>query len=77
MKLTHDKISPFSEGLAVVHKNGEWFHVNPDGIPAYKERYEWAGPFSQGVALVRKNSRWFCIHPDGKRVKKFYLILVS
>ncbi len=62
----YEYISEFSEGRAVVMKDGEWFHVYSDGNPAYDERYNHVGTFSQGRAWVKKNIAWYHILLDGE-----------
>lgn len=63
---------PGDNGLrAVCDRSNKWFHVNEDGIPAYKERYSWVGRFTNGQASVsNKNRENFCINTEGKIVNK-------
>jgi len=65
----YDYVGEFHEGLACVRNNSKFFHVNPDGVPAYKERYDWAGNFRDGVALVLKDRKQIHIRPDGTKVE--------
>ena len=64
---TYDYVRPFSEGLATVRNNGWWFHIHPDGSPAYEERFNSVGDFCEGIALAEKDGRSFLIRPDGTR----------
>jgi len=64
----YNKVGPFSEGLAWARKNGEWFHIRPDGTPAYEQRFDNVCAFSGGSALVLKDGRRFRIYPDGTPV---------
>ncbi len=34
LKRMYDDVSPFSEGLACVKKDGRWFHIRPNGSRA-------------------------------------------
>jgi hypothetical protein len=61
----YDCVYSSSEGLTLVRNKGSWFHVLPDGTPAYGQRYDNAHSFSGGVALVCSNGRWFPICHDG------------
>lgn len=62
----YEDAGSFSEGLAWVRKNGKEFHINPNGKPAYKERYDWVGSFSNGVTRARNNKKDFHIGTNGK-----------
>jgi len=35
-----------------VKKDNQWFHITPDGQPAYRERYLAVGNFWNGKAFV-------------------------
>ena len=54
-------------GLAPAKLNGRWFHIKPDGEPAYSHRFELAFGFYDGLATVKKGGEWFHIKPDGSR----------
>jgi len=56
----------FSGGLASARKVKEWFHIRPDGQPAYQERYDDVSPFSEGLAWAEKDGKWFHIRPNGQ-----------
>jgi hypothetical protein len=64
-KFNYDRVGPFMDGLAKARKNGQCFHVLPDGTPAYPERYEEAEDFQSGFASVKKNGKWSHIKKDG------------
>ncbi len=64
----YDAVDSFSEGLAWVRKGEEWFHIRPDGTPAYAERYDIVSSFSGGLARVQRGKEEFHIRPDGTRV---------
>ena len=64
----YDFVGFFSqEGLALVRKGKEFFHIHVDGTPAYEQRYDDAGPFSEGLARVIKDGECFHIHTDGTK----------
>jgi len=56
-----------AEGLIVVCKDGKWFHVYSDGMPAYEERYDHVGHFVRGTSAVINGREMFLIRPDGTR----------
>ncbi len=65
----YDDVGNFSgDGLAWAAKNGEEFHIHPDGTPAYEQRYDWAGPFQDGEAAVMTGQEVFLINPKGERI---------
>jgi len=68
LKRIYDFIGPWSEGLARVRKGDKYFHIRPDGKPAYKERYDAVGSFFKGRAHVKREGKQFYIRPDGVRV---------
>ncbi len=55
-------------GLAPVCLDGKWYHITPDGKPAYKHVYDEAFGYYNRRAAVRLNEDWFHIHPDGQRL---------
>jgi len=63
----YDHVGSFSEGLARARKDGQEFHIRPDGNPAYEQRYDYVDTFSEGLARVRKDGQGFHIRPDGTR----------
>jgi len=58
-------VGGFREGLALVVKDGKWFHIRPDGKPAYEQRFDQAGIFINGTAAVTLNGRQLRIRHDG------------
>jgi len=66
----YKRVGCLSDGVIhVCDKEGNWFHILPDGTPAYKERYKWVSPFSSGRAQVcDKDDKWFHIRPDGTKI---------
>lgn len=69
VKYGYIHVGTFYGGLAQVRDSaGMWFHVKPDGTPAYKERYDWVDDFSQGVAFVGNGEQRFRIRADGTKV---------
>lgn len=64
----YDTVDAFREGLARVRKCNQWFHIRPDGSPAYGERYDFVGDFKEGLTQAKKGDEWFYIRPDGTRV---------
>ena len=73
-KQHYDSVGGFNEGLARVEKGNEWFHIRPDGEPAYTERFDsvevfhegLAEDFSEGLAQARMGDECFHIRPDGE-----------
>ena len=63
----YDCVGHFREDLAPVRKDGQEFHIHPDGSPAYEARFDFVEAFSEGLALVEKDGEWFHIRPDGTR----------
>ena len=55
----YDHVGVFSEGMYVVRKGEQYFHVREDGKPAYTQRYSHVGPFYDGFAVVCKDGRRF------------------
>jgi hypothetical protein len=64
----YDYVESFWEGLAVVQHAGEWFHVRPDGTPAYAARFDWVGAFNDALADARKDNEELTIDMRGKKV---------
>jgi len=58
--------SIFREGRGRERKGDQWFHILPDGAPAYPERYDFVGHFYEGRSRVKKDNQWFHITPDGQ-----------
>lgn len=61
-----DEVLPFhSPGLAPVKKDGKWFHISPDGMPVYEQRYTRTFGYYEGRAAVQMGDEWFHILDDG------------
>lgn len=64
----YDHVGDFVEGLAVASQRGEWFHIRPDGSPAYENTFDHAEPFKNGRALVNRGVSQYFIRYDGSRI---------
>ena len=61
-----DEVLPFHPpGLAPVKRDGKWFHITPDGIPVYEQRYTCTFGYYEGRAAVQMGDEWFHIVDDG------------
>lgn len=63
----------FCEGLAVAHevvgKESFYFHILPNGQPAYEKRYKKTEPFNSGLAWAQKeDGTWIKINKQGQEV---------
>jgi len=56
----------FVEGLAIVKKGGQEFHINKEGKPLYSERYDSTSLFNKGLAKASKDGQAFHINKEGK-----------
>lgn len=63
-----DEAQAFSEGLAVIKKNGKWGYINPQGKLALGWFDEPCGDFSHGLAPRRVNKQYGYINPQGEFV---------
>ncbi|WP_435276374.1 methyltransferase [Psychrobium sp. nBUS_13] len=64
---TFDRTFGFYCDRAAVVDGANWFHITPDGLPAYNERYDFVGNFQQDVAVVcDKNGYYFHINKRGE-----------
>ena len=52
-------------GLAPVRDASGAYHITPEGLPAYRERYLRTFGFYEGRAAVRGGDGWYHILPDG------------
>lgn len=57
-----------SPGLAPVLDESGAYHINIDGLPAYKDRFRRTFGFYQNIAAVETDKGCFHIHPNGSRV---------
>jgi hypothetical protein len=53
------------EDLEVAKDSTGWYHKDPDGKPAYKQRYKEVSTFSEGLAVAMDDEGWFHIKSDG------------
>ncbi|MCR8962807.1 WG repeat-containing protein [Brevibacillus halotolerans] len=61
----YDYAMPFSEGFAVVKKNGKFGYVNTTGQVVIALTYDWASSFQNGKATVKKDGENVVINPQG------------
>ncbi|NJD76235.1 MAG: hypothetical protein FIB08_03960 [Candidatus Methanoperedens sp.] len=62
----YEEVLPFhSPGLAPAKKGGEWFHIRPDGMPVYHQRYTRTFGYYEERAAVQKENEWYHILIDG------------
>jgi hypothetical protein len=64
--LEFDSARSFSEGLAVVEKDDQFFYLKTNGERLSPETFEEASDFEHGAARVRQNGRWRSIDQTGK-----------
>ncbi len=50
---TFQEARDFSEGLAPVRQDSNWYYINPEGESAFEASYADANVFSEGLAAVR------------------------
>lgn len=61
-----EEVLSFHEpGLAAVRERGKWFHIRPNGTPAYRARFNRAFGFYEGLAAVQDDVLWYHIRSDG------------
>ncbi|WP_304502594.1 WG repeat-containing protein [Brevibacillus daliensis] len=65
----YDHAGAFSEGLAVVKKNGKFGYVDTNGNLRIPIQYDWASAFSGGKATVKKDGKNITINERGQVVK--------
>ena len=61
-----DNAFPFSEGLAVVVKDGRWGYLDKTGRLAIPPRFDSAKAFSEGLGRVLFNEKWGYVNYRGK-----------
>ena len=61
----HEALKFHSPGLAPVLDASGAYHITPDGLPAYPERYLRTFGFYEGIAAAHSASGWHHIGPDG------------
>lgn len=64
----YNKVMSFSEGIAVVVKNGKYGYINTAGEELVSPGYEEAASFSEGLAAVKLNGKNGFIDKTGKIV---------
>lgn len=68
-RVRFDEVLPFhSPGLAPAKKDGVWFHIGPDGTPAYDQRYTRTFGYYEERAAVNMGNEWYHILNDGSPV---------
>ncbi len=65
-KTRFEEVLPFHlPGLAPAKKNAKWFHIGPDGVPVYDQRYTRAFGYYEERAAVQNGNEWYHILTDG------------
>lgn len=68
--LPYERIESFSDGLAMVCRNGKWGFVDKTGKEVVKTKYTAVRSFSEGLAAVRRSGKWGFVDKNGKEVVK-------
>ncbi|MBF4694831.1 WG repeat-containing protein [Fusibacter ferrireducens] len=68
----YDSVQSFSEGLAVVEKDGKYGYVDKNGNVAIPVQYSFASDFSNGEASVELGDQSYTIDLKGNRMKDAY-----
>lgn len=55
----------FSEEVAWAADKSGWYHIDKEGEPLYRQRYDWTESFHEGLAEARKGDKAFHIRKDG------------
>ena len=66
----HEVLKFHPPGLAPVTDGTGAYHITPDGLPAYRERYLRAFGFYEGKAAVHGEDGWRHILPDGRPLQE-------
>lgn len=64
----YEELTPYSEGVAAVCKDGKWGYIDADGNCVIACVYDHAAPFNGGVAQVKMGRRIAYINKEGKEV---------
>ncbi|MBN2897738.1 MAG: WG repeat-containing protein [Clostridia bacterium] len=64
----YDWVAPFSEGLAIVEKNGKYGYINTSGEVVIPIKYDDADNFVDGAAEVYAFSSYYSIDKEGKKI---------
>ncbi len=67
-KVYHSRSGAFSEGLALVKKDGKWGFIDKNGKMVIEPQFDEAGDFFEGFACVEKDGKWGFIDKSGKMV---------
>ncbi|MBD5154968.1 MAG: hypothetical protein HDT15_07865 [Oscillibacter sp.] len=67
----YDNVGEFSEGLAVVNKNGKCGFIDKTGKLVVPLQYSIGGDFCEGLAVVQKDGKYGFIDKTGKEVVPF------
>lgn len=65
--MIYDDAREFSEGFALVKKNGRWGYINEEGKAITEFKFIDGKPFKNGEALVRENSEKYYIDKNGEK----------
>lgn len=71
--LKYDFAGNFSEGLAVVWKDGKTGFINEQGTIVIPLQFDSAVSFSEGLAIVKQNNKWHLIDNQGKIINSLNL----
>ena len=63
-----DSANNFSEGLAVVEKDGKYYYINKEGKLGIPYEFDYASSFSEGLAAVEKDGKQGYINKEGEMV---------
>lgn len=63
-----EELSSFSEGMAVVKKDGKRGFINTKGELAIPCQYDYVGSFSESWANVKKDDKWGFVNTNGELV---------
>ncbi|MEK7530031.1 MAG: WG repeat-containing protein, partial [Patescibacteria group bacterium] len=64
----YDGAGSFSEGRAVVIRDGQVWFIKEDGTDLFSARYDGADSFSNGRARVIKGRQWWFIDLNGNKI---------
>ena len=66
----HEVLKFHVPGLAPVRDASGAYHITPEGLPAYRERYLRTFGFYEGRAAVHSQDGWHHIFPDGRPLQE-------
>lgn len=67
----YDGIRPFSNGMACVHRNGNFGFINDEGEEIIPLKYNFANDFHNELAFALENDSLVCIDKEGKLVSSY------